>query len=108
MNSGTLPAQCGLRVVDDNPLDPLGQPKIVNGQPTQPGAYPWQVGVRIKGSGRSDSSHWCGASIISEHFLITAAHCMEDFPKGLYVLRVGDYNTRVPHRFLEFCLFTLQ
>merc|ERR1711911_165076 len=24
---------------------------------------------------------------------ITAAHCMEDFPKGLYVLRVGDYHT---------------
>lgn len=53
-----------------------------------------QVGVRVRNSAGRDN-HWCGASIISEHFVITAAHCMEDFPKGLYVLRVGDHNTEV-------------
>lgn len=90
-----LPLSCGQRFIDDKPGDPLEQAiaKIVNGDPTKPGAYPWQVGVRVKGNGRSDSVHWCGASIISEYFIITAAHCMEDFPKGLYVLRVGDYHT---------------
>ena len=40
---GALPVKCGLRMVDDNPMDPLGQPKIVKGEPTKPGAYPWQV-----------------------------------------------------------------
>ncbi|XP_032783777.2 uncharacterized protein LOC116921556 isoform X1 [Daphnia magna] len=89
---GALPVKCGLRMVDDNPINTLGQPKIVKGEPTKPGAYPWQVGVRVRNSGRGDN-HWCGATIISEHFILTAAHCMEDFPKGLYVLRVGDYNT---------------
>lgn len=58
-----------------------------------------QVGVRVRNSGRGDN-HWCGATIISEHFILTAAHCMEDFPKGLYVLRVGDYNTEVFIRIL--------
>lgn len=125
VREGALPASCGKRIRDDNPLDPLqaAVAKIVKGEPTKPGAYPWQVieikllplpklyrrklnyllqlidtkqvGVRVKGSARSDSIHWCGASIISEHFIITAAHCMEDFAKGLYVLRVGDYNTEV-------------
>jgi len=101
-------------MVEDNPSDPLLiQPKVVKGEPTKPGAYPWQVknkvysnwkkkesnfptqvGVRVRNSGKGDN-HWCGATIISEHFILTAAHCMEDFPKGLYVLRVGDYNTEV-------------
>ena len=78
-------------------MDPLGHAaiaKIVNGEPTKPGAHPWQVGVRVKG-GKSDSVHWCGATIVNEHHILTAAHCLEDFPKGLYVLRVGDYNSQV-------------
>lgn len=40
---GALPVKCGLRMVDDNPINTLGQPKIVKGEPTKPGAYPWQV-----------------------------------------------------------------
>ena len=39
--------KCGLRMVDDNPADPLGQPKIVKGEPTKPGAYPWQVIIEL-------------------------------------------------------------
>ena len=58
-----------------------------------------QVGVRVKSSGRDN--HWCGATIISENFVLTAAHCMEDFPKGLYVLRVGDHHTEVINIFYE-------
>lgn len=43
IETGALPVKCGLRIVDDNPMDPLGQPKVVKGEPTKPGAYPWQV-----------------------------------------------------------------
>ena len=34
-----------LVVIDDNPLDPLqaAVAKIVKGEPTKPGAHPWQV-----------------------------------------------------------------
>jgi hypothetical protein len=34
-------------MVDDNPADPLGQPKIVKGEPTKPGAYPWQAIIEL-------------------------------------------------------------
>lgn len=43
VDSKALPVKCGMRMVDDNPMDPLGQPKVVKGEPTKPGAYPWQV-----------------------------------------------------------------
>ena len=56
-----------------------------------------KVGLRVRSRNARDSVHWCGASIISEYFILSAAHCLEDFPKGLYVLRVGDYNTEVDH-----------
>ena len=103
-----LPDACGHRWFGDTPADPLGNAiaRIVEGKPTKHGAHPWQVGLRVKGRGRIDSIHWCGASIISEFFIITAAHCLRDFDKGTYVLRVGDYNTQVideHFRFLSGC-----
>jgi len=95
MTASVLPLSCGRRFIDDNASDPLehAMAKIVNGDPVKPGAYPWQVGLRVRSRNARDSVHWCGASIISEYFILSAAHCLEDFPKGLYVLRVGDYNT---------------
>ena len=40
-----LPAQCGIRVVEDTPADLLQSPRIVKGQKTRPGAHPWMVGI---------------------------------------------------------------
>jgi hypothetical protein len=45
---GSLPVKCGIRLVEDNPSDPLLiQPKVVKGEPTKPGAYPWQVEKKV-------------------------------------------------------------
>ena len=46
---------------------------IVGGTETEKNEYPWQVGFVEKG----DSLIWCGGSLISDSWVLTAAHCTE-------------------------------
>lgn len=46
-------------------------------------------------SGGGKSVHWCGAIVISPFHILTAGHCLRDYNKAAYFIRVGDYDTEV-------------
>ncbi|XP_078405738.1 ovochymase-2-like [Cetorhinus maximus] len=63
--------------------------RIVGGKESEPGAHPWQVSLKRR------KTHYCGGTIISEKWVLTAAHCIRD-RNILTVLKVtaGEYNLK--------------
>lgn len=45
-------------------------PRIVNGAFAARGQFPYQVSVRVNGE------HSCGGALISQNYVVTAAHCV--------------------------------
>uniref|UniRef100_A0A3Q2CS96 Transmembrane serine protease 3b n=1 Tax=Cyprinodon variegatus TaxID=28743 RepID=A0A3Q2CS96_CYPVA len=56
--------------------------RIVGGNTSKPGQFPWQVSLHFR------SEHLCGGSIIASRWILTAAHCVfED--SSLWTVHVG-------------------
>lgn len=51
--------------------------KIVGGVDAQPNEFPWQVSWHYFNKTTEKSRHICGASIIGEEWVLTAAHCVD-------------------------------
>ncbi|KAG5880061.1 hypothetical protein JTB14_034692 [Gonioctena quinquepunctata] len=59
-----------------NPLTP--GTRIIGGQDAVPHAYPYQVAIYVTSASSKD---FCGGSLISQNYVLTAAHCVDEAVK---------------------------
>jgi hypothetical protein len=85
-DKNTVPCGCGRTTVGINA-------RIVNGENSIPDSWPMMVSLR---KGHAPLVHSCGGTILSESYILTAAHCANDITTGITVenmtIAAGVYN----------------
>lgn len=69
------------------------QARIVDGRKAHPGQFPYYAYLDVNLSNGSTSA--CGASIISDEWLITAAHCVSNAQS--VKVHIGEYRLNDPN-----------
>jgi len=65
---------------------PSGSGRIVGGYEAEPHSYPWMAALFV------DGAWFCGGTLISDEWVLTAAHCAKDASE--MVVMLGAHNVR--------------
>lgn len=97
-----VPVHCGRSRYHSHHMtfysDPEMVKRIVGGQESQSGEWPWLVTMQLLRNG-TEFEHLCGGSLIHRQWVLTAAHCFEpvwadfltDDPTA-WKVKVGEHN----------------
>lgn len=92
----SFPQHCGKILVQENSnrntIHELPTYRILASNVAKRGQHPWQASIRVKGNSIL-SRHECGATVITERHVITAAHCVTNYELPYYMVRIGDHLT---------------
>ncbi|KAK3087674.1 hypothetical protein FSP39_009018 [Pinctada imbricata] len=76
LRCGTI--ECGV------PITSLLETFVLHGSDAQQGEWPWQISIMRNGG------HICGGTIISPDWIVTAAHCVDDYSASNYDVGAGS------------------
>ncbi|KAK9888571.1 hypothetical protein WA026_000812 [Henosepilachna vigintioctopunctata] len=75
--------QCGVRGAHDNGF------RIINGTLASQGEFPWIISLQVKDG--DQYSHICGGAILSQLWIVTAAHCIRNVNQTSLSITAGDH-----------------
>jgi len=92
-NAGGNPKRSLLPPRDSCGIATLGE-RIVGGTEVQIGAHPWLAAIGYKVMGQDAVQYQCGGSLISDRYILTAAHCVTQLPEEFTVstIRLGEHD----------------
>jgi secreted trypsin-like serine protease len=72
------------------PLESNDSNAIIGGTEPNPGDWPWQAQLTIPGY-----DHWCGGSLLSPSWVLTAGHCVDGRTASEFTVVLGEHDRNV-------------
>ena len=85
--------ECGI----EGPPESQSLDRIVGGRESEAGQWPWMVALFI------DDAWFCGGSLISASFVLTAAHCVDG--AAYFDIMAGAHDIREPQGLGQYVFF---